>query len=142
MAILVPNNLKQFDRMSDNTKKLFSEDWLAVWIGAIVILIGCVAVLTGWFDFAALKFSTWHFGDHTIWAQLGKWAFWGKLLLTMAVLGLLFAAGIKLQGGSIKKFLPAFICLFLLAVFVRLISAEFTLNRYLEWAFWALIVGE
>ena len=141
MAILVPNNLKQFDRMSDNTKKLFSEDWLAVWIGAIVILIGCVAVLTGWFDFAALKFSTWHFGDHTIWAQLGKWAFWGKLLLTMAVLGLLFAAGIKLQGGSIKKFLPAFICLFLLAVFVRLISAEFTLNRYLEWAFWALIVG-
>ena len=31
--------------------------------------------------------------------------------------------------------------LFALAVAVRLISAEFTLNRYLEWAFWALIVG-
>ena len=27
------------------------------------------------------------------------------------------------------------------SVIVRLISAEFTLNRYLEWAFWALIVG-
>ena len=127
--------------MSDNTKKLFTEDWLAVWIGFVVILIGCLAVLTGGFDFSALKFSTWHFGDHTIWSQLSRWAFWGRLLLTMAVLGVLFAAGIKLQGGSIKKFLPAFVCLFLLAVFVRLISAEFTLNRYLEWAFWALIVG-
>ena len=31
--------------------------------------------------------------------------------------------------------------LFILSVLVRLISAEFTLNRYLEWAFWALIVG-
>ena len=29
----------------------------------------------------------------------------------------------------------------MLAIAVRLISAEFTLNRYLEWAFWALIVG-
>ena len=127
--------------MNTKTKKLFTEDWLAVWIGFVVILIGCVAVLTRWFDFSALKFSTWHFGDHTIWAQLGQWAFWGKFLLTAAVLGILFAAGIKLQGGDIKKFIPAFLCLFLLAAFVRLLSAEFTLNRYLEWAFWALIVG-
>ena len=29
----------------------------------------------------------------------------------------------------------------MLSVLVRVISAEFTLNRYLEWAFWALIVG-
>ena len=57
--------------MTDKPHKLFTEDWLAVWIGAVVILLGCVAVLTGWFDFSALKFSTWHFGDHTIWAQLG-----------------------------------------------------------------------
>ena len=39
--------------MNTKTKKLFSEDWLAVWIGFIVILIGCVAVLTGWFDFSS-----------------------------------------------------------------------------------------
>ena len=32
------------------------EDWLSVWIGAIIIIIGCVAVLTGWFDFSALSF--------------------------------------------------------------------------------------
>jgi uncharacterized integral membrane protein (TIGR00698 family) len=49
--------------------------------------------------------------------------------------------GVKLQGGKVKEYLPAFAALFVLAVTVRLISAEFTLNRYLEWAFWALIVG-
>ena len=32
-------------------------------------------------------------------------------------------------------------CVLLFSFLVRLISAEFTLNRYLEWAFWALIVG-
>ena len=41
---------------SDLWKK---EDWLACWIGFIIIAIGCVAVLTGAFDFSALKFSTW-----------------------------------------------------------------------------------
>ena len=128
--------------ISDLWKK---EDWLAVWIGFVVILIGCVAVLTGWFDFSAAKFSTWHLWENvaekkSLFAQMNG-AFWLKLLKTFLVLGILFACGVKLQGGEIKKFIPAFLCLFVLAVIVRLISAEFTLNRYLEWAFWALIVG-
>ncbi len=45
------------------------------------------------------------------------------------------------MGETAKKYIPAFVGLFILGVIVRLISAEFTLNRYLEWAFWALIVG-
>ena len=133
--------------MSEKSKKLLTEDWLAVWIGFIVIAIGCVAVLTGWFDFSALKFSTWSVGESAatkavgLGTQMGTWVFWRKLLVTVLVLGVLFAGGIKLQGGKVGKFIPAFLGLFVLAVVVRLISAEFTLNRYLEWAFWALIVG-
>ena len=128
--------------ISDLWKK---EDWLAVWIGFIVILIACVSVLTGWFDFSAAKFSTWHLWENvaekkSLFAQMNG-AFWIKLLRTFVVLAVLFACGVKLQGEKIGKYLPAFICLFVLAVIVRLISAEFTLNRYLEWAFWALIVG-
>ena len=133
---------------SDLLKK---EDWLAVWIGFIVIAIACVAVLTGWFDFAAAKFSTWTLGENLteaqaakvkpLGAQLASGAFWIKILRTFLVLGILFTCGVKLQGGEIGKFVPAFVVLFILAVVVRLISAEFTLNRYLEWAFWALIVG-
>lgn len=121
------------------------EDWLAVWIGFIIITVGAVAVLTGAFDFSAAKFSTWH-----LWEDVAEkkslldqftGVFWIKLLRTFVVLGVLFTAGVKLQGGKIKEYLPAFAALFVLAVVVRLISAEFTLNRYLEWAFWALIVG-
>ena len=121
------------------------EDWLAVWIGFIIIAVGAVAVLTGAFDFSAAKFSTWHLWEDVTEKKslLDQFTgvFWIKLLRTFAVLGALFTAGVKLQGGKIKEYLPAFAALFVLAVVVRLISAEFTLNRYLEWAFWALIVG-
>ncbi len=122
-----------------------TEDWLACWLGFIVIAIAAVAVLTQAFDFSALKFSTWHLWENvaekkSLAAQInGK--FWIKLLRTFCVLAVLFGAGVKLQGEKLKKYIPAFVVLFVLAVIVRLISAEFTLNRYLEWAFWALLVG-
>jgi uncharacterized membrane protein YadS len=64
-----------------------------------------------------------------------------QLVFTGIILGLLFWTGQKLMGHSGKKFLVAFVALYLISVVVRLISAEFTLNRYLEWAFWALLVG-
>ena len=134
-----------------NAKKLLTEDWLAVWIGFIVIAVGVLAVLTGWFDFSALKFSTWTLGEKLseaqsakvvgLGAQMSSWVFWRKTLVTIVVLGVLFTAGVKLQGGELKKYIPAFLMLFVIAFVVRLISAEFTLNRYLEWAFWALLVG-
>ena len=132
-----------------NWAKLWkTEDWLAVWIGFLIIAAGCVAVLTGGFDFSALTFKTWALGEPLagdkvvpLGGQLAAGTFWIKLLRTVLVLGVLFTAGAALTGEKVKKFVPAFLCVFVLAVVVRLISAEFTLNRYLEWAFWALIVG-
>ena len=128
---------------------LRTEDWLSVWIGAIVIALGCVAVLTGWFDFSALSFKTWTLGETLAAAdaaktvplgeQLGSWNFWFKCIKTVLILGILFGAGVKLQGEKLRDFIPAFIALFVIAVIVRMVSAEFTLKRYLEWAFWALI---
>ena len=130
----------------NNISKLWkTEDWLACWLGFIIIAIGAVAVLTKAFDFSALKFSTWHLWEnidpHKALADQINGAFWIKLLRTFCVLAVLFGAGVKLQGEKLKKYIPAFIVLFVLAVIVRLISAEFTLNRYLEWAFWAIQVG-
>ena len=130
-----------------NCDLLKKEDWLAVWIGFIVIAIGAVSVLTGWFDFSAAKFSTWVIGEEGVAKavplaeQLGQWVFWRKLIVTVLVLGILFTIGIKLQGEKVGKYIPAFIVLFIIAIFVRFVSAEFTLNRYLEWAFWALLIG-
>jgi len=130
------------------TEKLYkSEDWLAVWIGFIVISIAMISHFTGAFDFAALKFSTWTMGEEgndkvvPLMDQLASLKFWGKFLLTFVVTGTLFTIGAKMQGESVRKYIPAFVVLFVLSLIVRLISAEFTLNRYLEWAFWALIVG-
>ena len=128
---------------SDLLKK---EDWLAVWIGFIVIAIACVSVLTGWFDFSALKFSTWHWWENveekkSLASQFGNGTFWIKLLRTFLVTGVLFGIGIKLQGDKLSKFIPAYLVLFVICILVRMISAEFTLKMYLEWAFWALLIG-
>ena len=118
------------------------EDWLAVWIGFIVIAVACIAVLTGSFDFSAAKFGTWHWWENveekkSLAAQFNG-EFWIKLLRTFLVTGILFGLGIKLQGEKIGKFIPAFVVLFLICVVVRMISAEYTLKMYLEWAFWWL----
>ena len=40
-----------------------TEDWLAVWIGFIIIALGCMSVLTGAFDFSAFNFKTWGWGE-------------------------------------------------------------------------------
>lgn len=140
-----------------NTKKTSvsdlwrKEDWLACWIGFIVIAIAAVAVLTKAFDFSAIKFATWTLGENLsetaaakvvpLGEQFLSWAFWRKVLTTVLVLGTLFTTGVKLQGEKLKKYLPAFLVIFVISLAVRLIAAEYTLNRYLEWAFWALLVG-
>ncbi|MGP1621587.1 MAG: YeiH family protein [Candidatus Cryptobacteroides sp.] len=124
---------------------LKNEDWLSIWIGAILIIAACISVLTGAFDFKALKFSTWHLWENvadkkSLLDQL-TFGLGLKFFLTGIIFTLLFSIGAKLQGVEIKRFLPAFIALYIIAVAVRIVSAEFTLNRYLEWAFWALIIG-
>lgn len=118
---------------------IHQEDWLAVWLGFLIIAAGAIGVLTGAFDFSAAKFDTW--GQDVSFAGIWSGALVGKLVLTALVLGVLFTVGNILKGTSVKKYLPAFIGLFVLAVIVRLISAEYVLNRYLEWAFFALAVG-
>lgn len=124
-------------QISDLWKK---EDWLTIWIGAILIAVAAIAVITGSFDFSAAKFSTWGNGVSVL-EQLGTGSFWISLVRTFLVTGALFTTGVKLKGESVKDYIPAYSALFLLAILVRFISAEYTLNRYLEWAFWALIVG-
>ena len=136
-------DIKKNGNWSELYKK---EDWLACWIGFIVIAIACVAVIAQWFDFSALKFGTWYLWEDkgTFAESMGKQldgAFWGKMLRTFLVLGILFTIGVKLMGENVKKFIVAFLGLFIVSVVVRWVSAEFTLNRYLEWAFWALLIG-
>lgn len=132
-------------RKREGYKLYKTEDWLAVWIGFVVIAVSCVSVLTGAFDFSALKINTWSVGESDtatpLLKQLSSGDFWLKLLGTFVIVAALFAAGAKCLGEKVKNYIIAFAGLFLLAVIVRIISAEYTLKMYLEWAFWALIVG-
>ena len=58
---------------NSNLSKLWkTEDWLSVWIGFIVILIACIAVLAQAFDFSALSFKTWSWGESLNEAQAAK----------------------------------------------------------------------
>lgn len=115
------------------------DDWQAVWIGFIIIALAAFAALTQGIDFAAAKFSTWGNGK-SFWAQVNGGLVY-HLLLTAVVLGGLFTAGNRLKNISVRRYLPAFAGLFALAVLVRAVSAEYTLNRYLEWAFFAIVIG-
>ncbi len=124
---------------TNKSQLLHTEDWLSVWIGFIIIIAASIGVLTGAYDFSAAKFSNW--GNGVSFASIWSWNLVGKLLFTGLVLGLLFTVGNKLKGTVAKCYIPAYIGIFLVAVLVRLISAEYTLNRYLEWAFFALAVG-
>ena len=89
--------------MNQNRKfsNLFhTEDWLSVWIGVIIIAIGSIAVLSGWFDFSVMSFKTWTVGETLsekdaakvipLVQQIGSWAFWRKTILTILVIGTLF----------------------------------------------------
>lgn len=81
------------------------EDWLAVWIGFIVIIIGAISVLTGtqadgkWipsFTFKAINFSKWGPGaSSSLGAQLSQASFWFGLIRTFLVTGVLFSLGAK-----------------------------------------------
>lgn len=122
-------------------KPKLTEDHLAIIIGFLLIAVAAISVLSGAFDFAPLKFATWGPGADAALASQITPAFFGKLILTYVVLALVFTVGEIAQGGNARRFLPAFTVLYLISVLVRLIAAEYTANRYLEWAFWALVVG-
>lgn len=125
------------------------EDWLAIWAAFILIAVSAVGVVTGAFDFSGAKFCTWGFAGDVA-AHPGKvvpflgvftGALWGKLALTFAAFAALFTLGNKLEGKRAGRFLVAFAGLFVLVCVVRVLSAEFTFKRYLEYAFWALLLG-
>ena len=133
-------------KISDLWRK---EDWLSIWIAFAIILTAAIGSLSGWYDFSGAKFATWGVGagefagsakactvSSVFTTSLGM-----KLLLTFGVFGLLFTLGNKLEGFGGRRFLAAFAALFVLVAVVRLLSAEITFNRYLEYAFWALLLG-
>ena len=128
------------------------EDWWAIWIGglALLIIVGSVMWNTppeGKPPVSALK-------DYL--AKPGKWSqspidafkakdgsFVWKGILGVGVLsGLLFAVGQAGMGKSPSRFLKGFVVVFLLALLTYLLSEQEIIKYYnLEYPLWGLAVG-
>ncbi|MGM9522738.1 MAG: YeiH family protein [Oscillospiraceae bacterium] len=116
------------------------EDWLTIWAAFIVMLLSAVSVLTGWFPFTSKTFGTWGDESHTLASALSGSTLLG-ILFTFVLLLVLFCVCMKLMHKDVKKFAIAFTGFFLITCVVRFISSQVVLNQYLEYAFWALLVG-
>jgi uncharacterized integral membrane protein (TIGR00698 family) len=128
------------------------EDWWAIWIGglALLLIVGSVmwnTVPEGKPPVSALK-------DYL--AKPGKWSqspidafkakdgsFLWKGILGVGVLsGLLFAIGQAGMGKSPVKFLRGFAVIFLMALLTYLLSEQEIIKYYnLEYPLWGLLVG-
>lgn len=120
---------------------LLSEDWLAVWIGAIVI----VGVLLLAPVLSAIGFKLPSYGWASTDDLTGKVFAPGNLLLILEV-GLVFYAlsilAIWVLGGNVRKFLIGFPVVYLLAVIALTIAGQSSLASFgLEYVIWALLFG-
>lgn len=120
---------------------LHREDWLAIWAAFLIIAVAAVGVLTGSFDFQGAKFAVWGTAEHPYPWQAFTAVIASRWVLTFLALGVVFTLAVGLQHKSVRRFVPAFVALFLLTSLARLLSAQELFNRYLEYAFWALLLG-
>ncbi len=124
---------------------LHKEDWLSIWGAFIVIVIASIGVISGAFRFKGVTFGKWG-GESGSIARFfnGSEACvttWTGVIVTFAALAIIFAVCNQLMGKDAKKYLVAFLGVFALTALVRLISSQVTFSKYLEYAFWALLIG-
>lgn len=121
------------------------EDWLSIWGAFLIIAVAAIGVISGSYTFKAATFGKWGGKSGSIMqffdGSESCISTWCGIVFTFIVFALLFSVCNKLMGKRVKKYVIAFSGLFFLSVLVRLISAEVTMSKYLEYAFWALIIG-
>jgi uncharacterized integral membrane protein (TIGR00698 family) len=137
--------------MTADVRPRFSEDWLAILIGGLLVVGSIAAVLGNGQQLTSEKqASAWSNPLKPYLGVPGKWqqspleglqsprALVGALLITTV----LFGAGISLSGGSLAKFLPGFLVVFLLSTLAYVMAEQAAIrNAGLEYALWALLLG-
>jgi uncharacterized membrane protein YadS len=119
---------------SDATRWWRREDWLAVWLGFTVlglIALGFSPTLPALKWGGTVPWTTpWSLGSLTSWASAGALA-WA-----------LSAAGIALQGGSVRRYSAGFVAVFAMAWLAMLLAANSTATAWgIEYVIFALILG-
>lgn len=118
-----------------------AEDWWAIWIGFIVIAAGFISVVSGAFTFGAVKIPKWGGEGAGSLLEVFSPSTLGGIAITFIVVGALFTVGNMVMGRKPVKFIIGFVGVFLLALLAMVLSAQVIMNRYLEYAFWALLIG-
>lgn len=122
------------------------EDWLSIWGAFLIIAVAAVGVITGSYVFKGGKFGKWGDADSGSIMQFFNGSetcvkTWTGIFITLVALGIVFAVSNHLMGRDVKKYIVAFLGVFVITIAVRLISSQVLFSKYLEYAFWALIIG-
>lgn len=112
---------------------LKTEDWWAVWIGLALLALAVARVVP-----ALPKTNLWTTNP----LQTFSPSSWLSVLIVLAGFGVLTAIGTAIMGGSVKRYLPGFVGVFVLAVFSMFLGAQKQLDHFgLDYALWALVIG-
>ncbi|MCO6047611.1 YeiH family protein [Aeoliella sp. ICT_H6.2] len=126
---------------------LAQDDWLAIWLGAIVLSVSLV--LVAWFgndvgQFVA-KPGGWRESPVAALIPTSAGVLHSPLVGSLVVGGalcLLFAVAQRIRGERVASFVPAFAVIFLLALMSFVLAGHEVVKAYnLEYALWALMVG-
>jgi uncharacterized membrane protein YadS len=111
-----------------------SEDWLAVGLGAALILLTLIGVRI---DLPKLEWDSWRgLGDILGGEPLGKWLLGGAGYLILS------AVGIRLMGGNVARYVVGFPVVFLLALVSLVIAGNKGVSDIgLEFVLFALFIG-
>ena len=110
------------------------EDWLAVWLGAIVLLLILFGV---WLPLPALRWR-----DPSSAASLLSPAVSGPWLATGIVLAALSALGVAIQGGNLSRYVLGFPVVFALAWASLVLAGNAEANAWgIEYVIFALALG-
>ena len=112
---------------------LKSEDWWSVWIGLTLVVLAATRLLP-----SIPKAHLWT--SNPLEAFPAR-SIPGLLTILFGYAGLT-AVGIRVMGGSIRKYLPGFAVVFALGLVSMLLGAQSRLDHHgLEYALWGLLIG-
>ncbi|MDQ3943693.1 MAG: putative sulfate exporter family transporter, partial [Actinomycetota bacterium] len=111
-----------------------SEDWMAVWLGAFLVLLTLIGVRI---DLPKLEWDSLSgLGDILGGEALWKWLLGGAAYLVLS------AAGIGLMGGNVARYATGFPVVFLLAFVALVIAGNTAVSDIgLEFVLFALFIG-